>query len=159
MAVKAKEVYDDFNPQLVRNLPLKDPYFMAELTRQHLFSGALKEEVMMASTEAEATTRFLYKAVERSLDTDNREPFDRLLLVMEKFGSLTLNKLAEEIKQRLNPSDTSKPEPKWEPKLEYKPEPKLKPMPELRPNDSPRPKIEVVDSRQEPKVIDSRQEG
>ena len=158
MAVKAKEVYDDFNPQLVRNLPLKDPYFMAELTRQHLFSGVLKEEVMMASTEAEATSRFLYKAVERSLNADNREPFDRLLLVMEKFGDLTLNKLADEIKQQLNPSDTqTKPEPKLEHKAYA--EPKPKPVPQLHPNDSTRPKIEVIDSRQEPKVIDSRQEG
>ena len=144
MAVKAKEVYDDFNPKLVRNLPLKDPYFMAELTRQHLFSGVLKEEVMMASTEAEATSRFLYKAVERSLDSDDREPFDRLLLVMEKFGSLTLNKLAEEIKERLNPGDIPKPEPKPEAK------PKPKPSPVLHPNDSQRPKVEVIDSRQEP---------
>ena len=140
MAAKAKEVYNDFNPELVRNLPLKDPYFIAELTRQHFFSGVLKEEVIMASTEAEATTHFLYKTVERSLDTDNREPFDRLLLVMEKFGSLTLNKLAEDIKERLNPSDILKPEPI----------PKPKPTPELQPNDNPRPKIEVIDSKQEP---------
>ena len=138
MAVKTKEIYDEFNLKLVQNLPLKDPYFIAELTKQHLFSGVLKEEVMMASTEAEATTRFLCKAVERSLDTDNREPFDRLLLVMENFGSLTLNKLAEEIKQQLNP------------KPEIKPKPKLKPKPEWHPNDSRKPKTEVKHSKAAP---------
>ena len=145
MAVKTKEIYDEFNLKLVQNLPLKDPYFMAELTRQHLFSGTLKEEVMMASTEAEATTRFLYKAVERSLDTDNREPFDRLLLVMEKFGSLTLNDLAKEIKQQLNPKPEIKPKP------ELKPKPKLKPKPEWHPNNRTKPKTEVKNNKEAPK--------
>lgn len=126
MAANAKKIYDEFNPKLVRNLPLKDPYFIAELTRQHLFSGVLKEEVMAASTEADATTRFLYKAIERSLDIDNKEPFDKLLEVMEKFDNLTLNSLAKEIKQELTPSTIPKPKPK----------PSLKPKPKLKNNDT-----------------------
>ena len=47
---------------------------------------------------------FFEKVVERSLDIEDREPFDKLLLVMEKFGNLTLHKLANEIKQKLTNS-------------------------------------------------------
>ena len=96
----AKKIFKEFNPKLVHSLPLKDPYFMAELTQQNLFYGNLKEEVMSAPTQAEAVASFLYKAVERSLDVDDKEPFDKLLLVMEEFNNLTLNKLAREIKQK-----------------------------------------------------------
>ena len=101
MATDAKKIFCEFNPDLVKILPLKDPYFLAELTKQHLFSGNLKAEVMAESTQANATTKFLYTAIECSLDVDDREPFDRLIQVMEKFGNLTLNKLAQDIKQEL----------------------------------------------------------
>ena len=103
--MEAKKVFNEFNPKLVRFLPLKDPYFVAELTQQNLFSGTLKEEVMTASTQADASARFLYKAIERSLDVDDAEPFDKLLMVMEKFSDLTLNKLAKDIKQKMTQSN------------------------------------------------------
>ena len=108
MATDVKKVFDEFNPNLVRILPLKDPYFLAELTKQHLFSGNLKAEVMAESTQANATSKFLFGAIERSLDVDDREPFDRLIQVMEKFGDLTLNKLAQDIKQELGVNDSPK---------------------------------------------------
>ena len=108
MAGDTKKIFDEFNPNLVRILPLKDPHFLAELTKQHLFSGDLKEEVMAESTQARAATKFLYGTIERSLGVDDREPFDRLLQVMEKFGDLTLNKLAQDIKQELGINDSQK---------------------------------------------------
>ena len=97
----AKKIFKEYNPKLVHSLPLKDPHFIAELTRRNLFSGNLKEEVMAAPTQADAATSFLYKVIERSLDVDDTEPFDNLLLVMEEFDNLTLNKLAKEIKKIL----------------------------------------------------------
>ena len=97
----AKKIFKEFNPKLVHSLPLQDSYFMAKLTQQDLFYGNLKEEVMAARTQADAAANFLYKVVERSLDIDDTEPFDKLLLVMEEFDNLTLNKLAKEIKQNL----------------------------------------------------------
>ena len=86
-------------------LPLKDCHFIAFLTQQHLFSGTLKEDVMELTTPAEAATLFLMRAVERPLSIADREPFDKLLLVMEKFGDSTLNKLAKEIKHKLSNID------------------------------------------------------
>ena len=101
MAETAKEIYNEYNPKLVRCLPLKDPFFLAELTRQNFFSGDLKEEVLAASTQAIATTKFLHKVVERSLDIGNEKPFNKLLSVMENFNDDILKELAKEIRQRL----------------------------------------------------------
>ena len=95
-----KEAFKEYNPKLVRSLPLKDTHFIAELTKQNLFYGNLKDEVKAASTQSDAAARFLDEAIERPLNIGNREPFDKLLLIMEKFGS-TLNTLAREIKQNI----------------------------------------------------------
>ena len=100
----AKRIFNEFNPDLVRFLPLKDPYFVAELTKQDLFFGSLKGEVITAFSPADAATIFSYKAIEHPLDAGNKEPFDKLLLVMEKFTDPILNKLAKEIKQKWNDS-------------------------------------------------------
>ena len=88
---------------------MKDPYFIAELTRQHLFSGSLKEEVMNpTTTEATATLKFLCMAIEKPLNSGDSEPFYKLLQVMEKFDNSTLNKLAKQIEQNLNMNGTTK---------------------------------------------------
>ena len=102
MADDAKKVFDEFYLKLVERLPLKDALFLAGLTGQNLFSGTLKEEVMTAPTAKDATTRFLDKAIKRSLDIDDREAFNKLLLVMEKSGFRRVKTLAEQIKQKLN---------------------------------------------------------
>ena len=95
------KTFDEFYPELVQCLPLKDANFLDELTRQHLFSGNLKEKVMKASTQADAATVFLDEAIKRPLSVGNRETFDKLLLVMEEFD-LLLKVLAEVIKQKLS---------------------------------------------------------
>jgi len=101
--MNAKTVYNEFNVELVRILPLKDPIFIATLTKENFFSGNLKLEVIATPTQADATTLFLCKAIEPSLEVGNREPLDRLLLVMKTFGDLNLKKLAEDIQLRLTP--------------------------------------------------------
>ena len=102
MANEMKKVFDEFNVKLVQHLPLKDAFFLAELTRQNLFSGNLKEAVMTAPTQKDATTCFLDEAIKPSLDVGNREAFDKLLLVMQKSDYRMVNKLAEKIKQKLS---------------------------------------------------------
>ena len=103
--MNAKKAYKQFNPKLVRLLPLKNPYFLADLTQQNLFSGALKEEVMAASVRADASTCFLLKAIEPSLDVNDTEPFHKLLIVMESYDDPTINKLAKDIKDRITDSN------------------------------------------------------
>ena len=96
------KTFDEFYPELVQCLPLKDVNFLDELTRQRLFSGNLKEEVMKASTQADAATIFLDEAIRRPLNVGNREAFDKLLLVMENPDFVLLNTVAKVIKQKLS---------------------------------------------------------
>ena len=100
-----KDVYADFNVKLVRQLKLKDPIFTAILTKQRLFFGELKAKVREQSTEAEASSLFLQEAIERSLETNDAEPFMKLLSAMDQFGG-PLEKLSTEMKKRLNSPTT-----------------------------------------------------
>ena len=75
-----KDVYADFNVELVEQLKLKDPIFIARLTKQRLFFGELKAKVREQSTEAEASSLFLQEAIERSLETNDAEPFMKLCI-------------------------------------------------------------------------------
>ena len=96
-----KEIFDEFNPDLVGSFLSKDSYFVAQLTSQHLFSGSLKEVVMRTASRADAALKFLFGAIERPLNIGNWDPFDRLPEVMERLNDATLNKLAKDIKQKL----------------------------------------------------------
>lgn len=75
------------------------------MTKQSLLPGILKEEVIAAVTQADASTKFLYKAVERALERGIKEPFDKLLQVMENFDDLALKQLATKIKQEMTMGD------------------------------------------------------
>ena len=81
---------------------MKDDHFIAKLTQQSLFSGSLKEDVTESTTSAKAASLLLTRGIERPLNVGDNEPFYKLLLVMEKFGDSTLNKVAKEIKQKLD---------------------------------------------------------
>ena len=105
--MEVKKVYNEFNPTLVTVLPLKDPCFFAKLTQQDLFSGNLKGEVMAESTQADASTCFLYKAIERPLQVGDSEPFKKLLIVMDECDDSTIKKLAKDIKHKMTQSSTS----------------------------------------------------
>ena len=102
MAYEVKKIFDEFNVKLVRHLPLKDASFLAGLTQQNLFSGNLKEEVMTAPTQKDATTCFLDEAIKPLLEVGDREPFEKLLLVMQNSGHRKLKKLAKQIRQKLS---------------------------------------------------------
>lgn len=104
--MSALRIFNEYNPTLVRLLPLKDPHFMAKLTQQGLFAGNLKAQVMNATTHADATTIFLYDAIEKYLHCDITEPFDKLLLAMENFENQELQKVANEIKQKVTKNDS-----------------------------------------------------
>ena len=81
---------------------MNNHHFIAKLAQQHLLSSWNDKEDMVFSTKpTKAAFSFLCNVVERALHAGYREPFDKLLLVMEKFGDLILNKLAREINQKL----------------------------------------------------------
>ena len=98
--VNIKKVYDEFYPQLVSSLPMKDAIFVAYLAVK-LLPGDRKEEVKSKPTAAEAATCFLDKEIKPAVESGDNEPFTILLSIMEAFGSIHLNKLAESIKQEI----------------------------------------------------------
>ena len=95
-----KDVYANFNVELVQQLKMKDPIFVAMLTKQHLFFGGLKDKVLEQSTEIEASSLFLLKAIEHPLNNGDSEPFMKLLSAMDEFGD-PLKKLSTEIRKSL----------------------------------------------------------
>ena len=94
-------MYAEYNVELVQQLKMKDPVFIATLTKQRLFSGELKAKVREQSTEAEASSLFLHEVIERSLETNDPEPFMKLLSAMDQFGD-PLKKLSAEMRKCLN---------------------------------------------------------
>ena len=100
-----RDVYTNFNVKLVQQLKMKDPIFIAKLTEQHLFFGELKAKVREQSTEAEASSLFLHEVIERSLESNDPEPFMKLLSAMDQFGG-PLEKLSSEVRKCLNPTIT-----------------------------------------------------
>ena len=79
---------------------MKDPLFVAQLAVK-LLPGNRKEEVESKPTTAEATTCFLDKEIKPAIESGDNESFNILLSIMEAFGSIHLNKLAESIKQEI----------------------------------------------------------
>ena len=94
------DVYAEYNVELVQQLKMKDPIFIAMLTKQKLFFGELKAKVREQSTEAEASSLFLHEVIERSLESNDPEPFMKLLSAMDQFGG-PLEKLSTEMRKCL----------------------------------------------------------
>ena len=99
------DVYANFNVELVRQLKMRDPIFIAMLTKQRLFYGELKAKVREQSTEAEASSLFLQEAIEPSLESNDHVPFMKLLSAMDQFGG-PLKKLSTKMTKHLNSTTT-----------------------------------------------------
>ena len=95
-----RNVYAEYNVELVLQLKMKDPIFIAMLTKQRLFFGELKAKMREQSTEAEASSLFLHEVIERSLESNDPEPFMKLLSAMDQFGG-PLEKLSAEMRKCL----------------------------------------------------------
>ena len=105
-----KEVYENYYPELIRKLPIDDAMFKANLVKEGLFSSGtdVKGEVYAQSTRAKRATYFLDSVIEPNIadeDDEDRELFDKLLKVMDKYGGV-VKKLATKIKADLPPDDS-----------------------------------------------------
>ena len=102
-----KKKYNDFYPKLIRNLPMDDVIFQSYLVADGLFgNGDLKDRVRAQPTTAQATTKFLDKAISPHILVDddddlNLEPLYKLLRAMEKFGSAA-GTLAKKVKEAIS---------------------------------------------------------
>ena len=99
--MKPKDAYNKFNAKLMYLLKMKDPHFIARLTTKDLFYGELKAKVGEQPTEAKANNVFLQDVIEPCLETDDAEPFFKLLAAMDEFGGPSKD-LSAEIKQHLD---------------------------------------------------------
>ena len=94
-----KEIYYKFYPLLVASLPMKDAIFVSHLVT--LLPGNLKEKVESKPTQAEAAACFLDNGITPAVETGEDESFRILLSVMEVFGSIHLQCLAQKIEQKI----------------------------------------------------------
>ena len=95
------KVYRDFYSWLVTALPMKDAIFLSNLMEKHLFFGNVKSTVGAQPTQEKAAEYFLDNVIGPSLNTNDDEPFNKLLLVMQDF-SPQLEKIANKIMQSLD---------------------------------------------------------
>ena len=75
---------------------MKDAIFVSRLVQ--LLPGDLEEKIQSKPTQAEAATCFLVNAIKPAIDCGDNESLDILLSVMQSFGSNSLRKLAQKIK-------------------------------------------------------------
>ena len=99
-----KKIYLSFYEELVSSLPMHDSIFCAHLI--DLFFGDLKNKVKSKSTPAEAATCFLDNVIGPAVDNGDKEPFNTLLSVMEKSGSIQLKNLTDKIKKQMRTCKT-----------------------------------------------------
>jgi len=104
MSEHYKEAFQRFYPDLVKSLPMIDPYFHVELKTKNLFFGDLLEEVKAKNTEAQRAEHFLQNTIDCSLKIDNTGPFVSLLEVMQNFDNENCKSLAIKIKIYLSKS-------------------------------------------------------
>ena len=97
-----KSVYVDYYPQLIKILPMDDPYFIAQLFREDFLPGDTKEAIAARATRAEKATFFLDKIIAPAFRDDGSNPmFSKLLNVMMNTDNQTLQSLAQEIKGKI----------------------------------------------------------
>ena len=79
---------------------MKDSIFLSKLMEKHLFFGNVKPTIGAKSTRTDAAAYFLDNVIGPSLNTNDDEPFSKLLSVMQDF-SPPLEKIANKIVQSL----------------------------------------------------------
>ena len=94
---KRKEVYYKYYPQLVEALPMKDPIFLSKLVS--LLPGNDKATIESKPTPADAASYILDNIIEPSVETGDNKAFDILLSNLEESDNVTLQNLAQHIRQ------------------------------------------------------------
>ena len=88
-----------FYLELVKTLPMDDPYFRSLLYTADLLPGNLKDEVQSKPTRAERAEYFLDKRIKNNVTN-----FAKLLEVLEKSTDSTMVDLAKQIRTEIDKS-------------------------------------------------------
>lgn len=92
-------MYDEFFPQLVSLLPIKDPEFVKHLTR--LFPDNVIKRVQAKPTRAEAAVYFLDSIIKPTIRSGDNETFKMLCLELEKCKNVHLKYLAQNMGKKI----------------------------------------------------------
>lgn len=103
------DVYFRHKRQLLRILPLEDPFFIAELQGNGLLRhGNLVHVINSERTRASKVDVFLTTAIEPSVECDETTELEKLLFVMERFND-SCRRLACQIRNWLNTTNEIQP--------------------------------------------------
>ena len=91
-----------YNDKLVMVLPMDDPVFIARLTKHKLLPSDTNSQLKALPTRADKASYFLNHVIKPALDIDDSSSFDKLLFVMEQCGFDHVEKLAHEIKSKID---------------------------------------------------------
>jgi len=96
------EVFKKYYPKLIRSLPMNNECFMAELYRRDLLLDDLKGEIQSLPTSTKKASKFLDEVIKPSVEINDVRKFHMLLSSMKKINDVTINKLANKIRNSLD---------------------------------------------------------
>ena len=99
------EVYKKYSKKLVTCLPMNDNLFITELSTFGLVPGDTEGQLRGLATPAAKASYLLNHVIKPALGIDDTSSFDNLLLVMEQCGYDHVEKLACEIKSKIDKND------------------------------------------------------
>ena len=94
---------------MVHCLPMNDARFVAKLCSHQFLPGDTESQLETKTTPAAKAAYFLSHVVKRALDGNDTSSFNNLLSVMEICDYTDLNKLAHEIKSKINKASDIEP--------------------------------------------------
>ena len=101
------DVYFRHKTQLLRKLPLEDPFFIAKLQGNGLLRhGNLVHVINSERTRANKVDVFLTTAIEPSVEYDERAELEKLLSVMERYDDCC-QRLANRIRREIPSSNST----------------------------------------------------
>ena len=96
------DVFQEHYPKLIRELPMNDDYFMAELYAMKLLPGNLKADIESLPTSVKRASKFLDDVIKPSVENNDCTKFHTLLRLMKKTDDVAIKELADTIRSLLN---------------------------------------------------------
>ena len=96
------QAFKKYSKKLVMCLPVNDDLFITELSTHGLLPGDSEDKLRALATPAAKASYLLNHVIKPALGIDDTSSFDNLLLVMEQCGYDHVEKLAFEIKSKID---------------------------------------------------------
>lgn len=96
-----KKLYEDYFEKLANALPMNDDKFTMQLTSHKLLPKDVDKELKSLNSKSAKARLFLQNSIKRSLDSNECNDFESLMMIMEKYGSDDLKKLTAKMRSNL----------------------------------------------------------